>query len=118
MQFFKAKRLGRLQQELGLGSDMRVFLQIMTGGATGAFLWDLENGNTFLLISSQEIIRGNNQVPDRLTQIFTASDEELKNRWLAMQDWDDERESIMSELAARNIAVQEFEEVSKSAGAA
>jgi hypothetical protein len=117
MQFFTASRLGRLQQDLGLRDDTRVFLQIMTGGATGAYVWDLETGNTFLLIQAQETVRGQNRVPDRVTQILTASDEELKDRWRATEDWDDDRESLMSELAARGISVQELEEIEKSAGA-
>jgi len=117
MQFFKARRLGRLHQELGLRSDARVFLQIMTGGVTGTFLWDLQTGNTYLLLSAQEVIRGKNQVPDRVRQILTASDEDLKSRWVSAQEWDDDRESLMSELAARDIAVLEFEEIGKSAGA-
>jgi len=117
MQFFTASRLGRLQQDLGLRGDTRVFLQIMTGGATGAYIWDLETGNTFLLIQSQEIVRGQNRVPDRVKEILTASDEDLIARWRATQEWDDDRESLMSELAARGIGVQELEEIEKSAGA-
>jgi len=92
-------------------------LQIMTGGATGTFLWDLDTGNTYLLLSAQEIIRGKNQVPDRVTQILTATDEELKTRWVSAQEWDDDRESLLSELGARDIDVLEFEEIGKSAGA-
>jgi hypothetical protein len=117
MQFFTASRLGRLQQDLGLREDTRVSLQIMTGGATGAYVWDLETGNTFLLIQAQEIVRGQNRVPERVTQILSASDEDLKSRWCAAEVWDDDRESLMSELAARGIVVQEFEELEKSAGA-
>jgi hypothetical protein len=117
MQFFKARNLGGLQRQLGLQEDARVSLQIMTGGATGAFLWDLESGNTYLLISAQEIIRGKNQVPERVRQILSASDEELRNYWLSEQNWDDDRESVMSELAAREIMVADLEEIGKSARA-
>ncbi len=117
MQFFKASRLGRLHHQLGLRDDSRVCLQIMTGGTTGAFIWDLETGNTYLLISDREIIRGKNQIPDHVTQIIASSDSELKGRWIFAQQWDDERESLMSELAFREIRVLEFEEIEKAAGA-
>ena len=117
MQFFKARNLGGLQRQLGLQENARVSLQIMTAGATGAFLWDLETGNTYLLISAQEIIRGKNQVPERVRQILSASDEDLRDYWLSAQNWDDDRESVMSELAAREIVVADLEEIGKSAGA-
>ena len=117
MQFFKAAHLGRLHQQLGLRNETRVFLQIMTGGTTGAYVWDLETGNTYLVIYSQEVVRGQSQVPDRVTQIFTASDEDLKNRWLSAQEWDDDRESLMSELAVRGISVLELDEIERAAGA-
>jgi hypothetical protein len=117
MQFFKARNLGGLQRQLGLREDARVSLQIMTAGATGAFLWDLETGNTFLLISAQEIIRGKNQVPERVRQILSASDEDLRDYWLSAENWDDDRETVMSELAVREIVVPDVEEIGKSAGA-
>src|ERR1700684_2777344 len=111
MQFFSAASLGRLHRELGLRGDTRVFLQIMTAGSTGAFVWDLESGNTYLVLSSQEVVRGQNRVPDHVTEIIRASDADLKGRWLSTQQWDDDRESIMCELAVRGIGVLELEEM-------
>jgi hypothetical protein len=117
MQFFTARRLGQLHHQLGLRSDTRVFLQIMTGGTTGAYIWDLETGNTYLVISSQEVVRGQNVVPDHVTRIITASDEDLKNRWLSSKDWDDDRETMMTEFALRGIRIADFETMERSAGA-
>ena len=108
MQYQQAVRLGKLHQQLGLPANTRIQLNITTQGTIGAFIWDLETGNTYGVVQGS-VIRGIREVPQHVKDIIAATDEDLKKRWLSTEGWDEVRETVFSELAFRGIDILKLE---------
>ena len=108
MQYQEAVRLGMLHRQLGLAANARVYVKITTDGGVGAYIWDVETGNTFIVVPGN-VIRGQAVVPQHVKDIITATDDELKQRWLSTMGWDEVRETVFSELAFRGISTLKLE---------
>jgi hypothetical protein len=111
MQYQQAVRLGMLHRQLGIPPNARIFLQITTEGTIGAFIWDLDSGNTYLVVYGATPIRGKREVPKKVKDIIAASDDDLKKRWLSTMGWNDERETVFSELNFRGIDILQLERI-------
>ena len=104
-----------LHQQLGISPKARILLELTATSPSGAFIWDLNTGNTFRVVragSSVSVDRGYTEVPQFVQDIMAASDEDLKNRWLSNMGWDDVRETIFSELNFRGINILTLEGIS------
>jgi hypothetical protein len=108
MQYQEAVRLGMLHRQLGIPAQARIFLQIATEGAMGAYIWDLESGSTYM-VTQGKVATGRRDVPQHVKEIMAATDADLKNRWLSTMGWDEVRETIFSELAFRGIDTLKLE---------
>ena len=67
-----------LHRQLGISADSRICLQIMTEGALGGFIWDLETGNTYL-VADGNVIRGHRELPKHVKDIIATTDNELSS---------------------------------------
>jgi hypothetical protein len=103
MQYQEAIRLGKLHQQLGIPAEARVCLNILPKGQVGAFIWDLESGNTYTVIHGAPPIKAQMHVPEHVKNMIKATDEDLKKYWRSTIGWDEERETAFSELAFRGI---------------
>ena len=82
MQYQEAVRLGMLHRQLGIPANARIFLQVTTEGTIGAFIWDLETGNTYVVVYGNQPIKGHREVPQKVKRIMSATDDDLKKQWL------------------------------------
>jgi hypothetical protein len=108
MQYQEAVRLGKLHRQLGLAEKARVYVKVTTDGAVGAYIWEMETGNTFTVVPGN-VIRGQAAVPQHVKDIIAATDDELKRRWLSTMGWDEVRETVFSELAFRGTDMLKLE---------
>jgi hypothetical protein len=106
MQYQHAIRLGMLHQNLGIPAKARIHLQISNAGA---FIWDLDAENTYVVAHGVNPTKGRRQIPQHVKEIISATDDDLKNRWLSTMGWDDVRETVFSELAFRGIDILKLE---------
>jgi hypothetical protein len=109
MQYQQAVRLGVLHQQLGIAADARIFLQIKTDGPGGAYIWDLDTGNTYMVSQGTVVGPGSRDVPQHVKDIIAATDQDLKAKWLSTMGWDEVRETIFSELSFRGVNILELE---------
>jgi hypothetical protein len=108
MKYQKAETLGQLQRQLGISPDARVLAQIMTDGPFSAYVWDLETGDTYVMIQGRPINPinvGPCEVPHHVKSIIACADDDLRNRWFTSEGWNELRETVSSELAFRGIKV-------------
>jgi hypothetical protein len=108
MQYQEAVRLGMLHRQLGIPAQARIFLEIKTDSTLGAYIWDLETGNTYV-VTQGNVATGRRDVPQHVKEIIAAPDADLKKRWLSTMGWDEVRETIFSELAFRGIDMLKLE---------
>jgi uncharacterized protein (DUF302 family) len=112
MQYQPAGNLGALHQQLGIPAKARMHYQLMTDGPLGVYIWDLDSGNTFIVVQQHDhnpILPGRRQLPAHVTEIIAATDDDLKQRWTSTMGWDEVRETLFSELNFRGISVLELD---------
>lgn len=109
MQYQHAVRLGRLHQQLAIPADARICVKMLPQNAPGVFIWDLESGNTHVVIEGVQPITGKMEIPEHVKNTIKASDEDLKKYWLSTMGWGEVRETAFSELAFRGIDVLRLE---------
>ena len=101
MQLQRGIQLGQLHQTLGIRQDARIAFHLT---ATGVTIWDFDAGIQYI-VSPNGVQNARFEVPQRMKEIFKASDEVLKRRfdegWL--EGWNDERETIFTELCLRGV---------------
>jgi len=98
-----------LHQQLGIPAKARIFFQITTEGTIDAFIWDLESGSTYVVVYGNQPIKGRREVPQHVKRIIAATDEDLKKQWLSTMGWDEERETVFSELSFRGFNILKLE---------
>ena len=109
MQYQEAVRLGRLHQQLGIAADARICLKMLPEGSPGVFIWNLENGKTYVVIAGAQPIVGQMEIPEHVKNTIKATDDDLKQYWLSTMGWGEQRETVFSELAFRGINVLKLE---------
>jgi len=101
-----------LHRQLGIPANARIMLQMVTDGAIGAFIWDLETGRTYTVLNQSgdtSVLPGQRDVPQHVKEIIAASEDDLKRRWLSTMGWDEVRETVFSELAFRGVDILKLE---------
>lgn len=112
MQYQQAVRLGVLHRQLGIPTTARTFVQIMTDGPLGTYIWDLDSENTYIMVQghpNNPILPGRRAVPQYVKDIIAATDSDLKNQWLTTEGWNEVRETVFSELTFRGIDILRLE---------
>jgi len=108
MRFEKAIILGVFCKQLGIDSKSRVEILPVKEGLK---IWDLDSANLYVLgLSGETLSATEKELPHNLRAILTATDAALVNRLASgrLRKWSDERETIVSELKHRGIALQEL----------
>jgi len=103
MQIQRGIQLGMLHQQLGIDANSRIAFQLTP---TGVVIWDFGAAKRFTVDGTvPSVVEQDFVVPNRMKQIFEASDEHLKKRWDdgLLEEWTDERETIFTELVFRGV---------------
>jgi hypothetical protein len=103
MQIQRGVQLGMLHQQLGIDANSRIAFQLIP---TGVVIWDFGAAKRFTVDGTvPSVVEQDFVVPDRIKQIFAASDEQLEKRWKDgfLEGWTDEQETIFSELVFRGV---------------
>jgi hypothetical protein len=106
VRYQQASTLGLLHQQLGIPASARIFHQVTRDGPLGIYIWDLDTGNTYVMVqghSSNPINPGRCQLPQHVKEIMAATEDDLKKLWLTSIGLDELRETVSSELAFRGI---------------
>jgi len=101
----RASNLGPVQQKLGLDPNVRICCKVTSIGVT---VWDISTGTVHLVDGkTQTVTHAAFKLPKSVKTIIALSDEELKTRWSHgwRQGWDDNRQTIFTELIFRRISV-------------
>ena|SRR5579862_5100246 len=104
MEIQRAANLGVIHQSLGIKPDSRISYQLTDYGFV---IWDLATGTEYTIRQGQSkpsVARF--ELPQNITNIIAASDDDLKQRWIDswLDGWTDERRTIFTELAYRGIS--------------
>jgi hypothetical protein len=92
-----------LHQQLGIDANSRISFQLKQ---TGVIIWNFDTGTRHTVDGTvPSVTEDHLEVPRRMKDIFSASDEQLKKHWDEnwLDGWTDERETIFSELCMRGV---------------
>jgi hypothetical protein len=101
----RASNLGPVQQKLGLDPNARICCKVTSIGVT---VWDISTGTVYLVDGkTRTVTHIAFTLPTAVKTVIALSDEELKARWSHgwRQGWDDNRQTIFTELIFRGISV-------------
>jgi len=104
MEIHRAANLGLMQQKLGIDPDARITYRLTEHGVV---IWDLATEKQYTVTQGNpnpSVARF--QLPQKVKDIVSASDDQLKKRWAEswIDGWSEERETIFTELAYRGIS--------------
>jgi hypothetical protein len=108
-----AYNLGALQEQLGLDPMSRVTFEMTD---TGVIVSDYSTSTMFTLTFGPptQVLKSSFVVPQWARQIFIATDDELKRRWMETKGLNEERETIFGELRVRGVRFLDTEPGSNS----